>query len=408
VGALLVKVSISWLTSYLQRASGSWAYRWLIFSLLLICGTSPIYAEGSWNYGGNGNEWSDQDSGSYVWLGLRAQLRASNLQHDFHSLEDFEQPNEPGVWVNRARYKIGAGYRDKLTFYHEYDLRSSRLLDLRTTWVSNSKFRLRAGQWKAEYNRARVDSSGKQQFVERSIATYWFTIDRQWGLSGSGRFGEGESWDSSWWAGVLGGNGRSESSDGGRPMLFGRWQWNYTGNVLPFSQSALSRYDDPRGSLSFGFVSNDSKYTRYSSGGGGSLPGYQVGEDNQYRILQAMQEWAWHHRGYSVQQELHIKQIEDQVMDRTDKFWGGYIQGGWFPSANYANVPEALELALRGGYVDTGRFVEKDETEFAFVTNWFLNGHRNKISAEVAHLQIHEENEQETDWRFRLQWELSI
>ena len=31
----------------------------------------------------------------------------------------------------------------------------------------------------SDYNRERVDSSGKQQLVERSISNYWFTVDRQ-------------------------------------------------------------------------------------------------------------------------------------------------------------------------------------------------------------------------------------
>ena len=159
------------------------------------------------------------------------------------------------------------------SFYNEWDLRDKRLLDLRTTWLYDPAFNLRVGQWKAEFNRERIDSSGKQQFVERSIATYWFTIDRQWGALASGRLGQGSQLDSSWWAGVLGGNGRSEKSDGGRPMLLGRWQWNYTGTLLPFSQSALKRYAEPHASLSLAFVANDSQFTRFSSDGGFFLSG---------------------------------------------------------------------------------------------------------------------------------------
>jgi hypothetical protein len=99
-----------------------------------------------WNYGSNGWQWSDPGSGSLIWFGLRFQLRYSNR---------VDEPLVPE--------------------------------DLRGTWKPAVWFNLRAGQWKAEFNRERVDSSGKQQFVDRSIANYWFTVDRQNGVMASGR-----------------------------------------------------------------------------------------------------------------------------------------------------------------------------------------------------------------------------
>ncbi|MEH6593385.1 MAG: porin, partial [Halioglobus sp.] len=261
--------------------------RVILLTLAAVSGTTQ--AESGWDYGKRGQEWSDSDTGSYVWLGLRGQARFTSIEKALRLPSDFDTGTESGVSMNRARYKIGAGYHRDLTFYHEYDLRNSTLLDLRATWVSNPALNVRAGQWKSDYNRERIDSSGKQQFVERSISTYWFTIDRQWGTMLSGRLWQGQPVDTNWWAGVLGGNGRSTGDDGGRPMVMGRWQWNYTGNVLPFSQSALKRYEEPHASLAFGAIANDSAYTRFSSDGGGQLPGYEEGEDNQYRVYQAMQ-----------------------------------------------------------------------------------------------------------------------
>ena len=35
----------------------------------------PVNAESGWDYGKRGLEWSDTETGSYLWLGLRAQLR---------------------------------------------------------------------------------------------------------------------------------------------------------------------------------------------------------------------------------------------------------------------------------------------------------------------------------------------
>jgi len=389
------------------------AYLKVVF-LLCLAGTVGA-AEGDasnepgWDYGKRGWEWSNPDSGSFLWAGLRFQSRYSTLKKEPLVLGGFANPPESGGTINRARYKVGAGLNDDFTFYHEYDLRNSRLLDLRASWVSNPSFNLRLGQWKAEYNRERVDSSGKQQFVERSIANYWFTVDRQWGMVASGRVALGTAFDSSWWAGALAGNGRSGSSDGGRPMWLARWQWNYTQNLLPFSQSSLKRYAQPHASLAMAFVSNDSQYTRFSSDGGGQLPGYaEEGEDNQYRIQQAMQEWAWQRGGLSFQQELHWKSIEDRRLGGTRELFGGYAQVGWFPAGYWQAVSKSLEIAARVALVNPDDIYEAQNREFTLSANWFFNGHRNKLTVDTSYLEIEEDRGRESDVRFRVQWDVSL
>ncbi|MEH6581407.1 MAG: porin [Halioglobus sp.] len=381
--------------------------RWVILLTLAVV-SGEAQAEPGWDYGNRGLEWSDSDTGSYVWLGLRGQARFTSIEQALRLPSDFDTGTESGASINRARYKIGAGYHRDLTFYHEYDLRNSTLLDLRTTWVSNPALNVRAGQWKSDYNRERIDSSGKQQFVERSISTYWFTIDRQWGAMLSGRLWQGQPVDTSWWAGVLGGNGRSTGDDGGMPMVMGRWQWNYTGNVLPFSQSALKRYEEPHASLTFGTIANDSAYTRFSSDGGGQLPGYEEGEDNQYRVYQAMQEWAWQQGGLSFQQELHFKSIRDRVNGGTRDLWGGYAQVGWFPADRWPLVPQKLEVALRGAYVNPDAPSGLEDVEYTFAVNWFFNGHRSKLTFDTTYLSAEDDGRRESEYRYQLQWDLSI
>ena len=381
-----------------------------IWLIVLLAAPTALASESDagWEYGKRGWEWSDKGTGSYLWTGLRSQARYTSRLGTIHELQHFDDPKQDDLRINRARFKIGAGYRDDLSFYNEYDLRDKRLLDLRTTWTRTPAFNFRIGQWKAEYNRERIDSSGKQQFVERSIATYWFTIDRQWGALASGRVGRSSSLDSSWWAGVLGGSGRSTRSDGGRPMVLGRWQWNYTGEVLPFSQSALKRYPRPKASLALAAVANDSRYTRFSSSGGGQLPGYQEKGDNQYRVYQAMQEWAWQRGGLSFQQELHWKSIRDRREGGERNLYGGYAQVGWFPAGRWHGLSEDFEVALRAAYVDPDTAGKQENLEYTFGANWFFNGHRNKLSVDIVYLVVEENNIQKSDTRYQLQWDLSI
>ena len=81
------------------------------------------------------------------------------------------------------RMKIGGhAYEPWLKYYFEVDLQptreiddssskaSARVIDWRIDVAKYKEATLRLGQWKINYNRERVDSSGKQQFVERSIA----------------------------------------------------------------------------------------------------------------------------------------------------------------------------------------------------------------------------------------------
>ena len=197
---------------------------------------------------------------------------------------------------------------------------------------------------------------------------------RRWMLRS--RLAPGTRADSSWWLGVFNGNGLNSGGDGGRPMLVGRYHWNFDGEVLPFSQSALTGYSEPRGALAFVFASNDSPYTRFSSSGGGQLPGYSAGSDNQYRIQQFGQEFARHHGGWSVQQEFHYKQVEDRVNGGKQNLRGGYVQVGWFPSSRYDNVPAELEVAARYALVnpDDGAASRRNQ-ELSLAGNWFFNGH---------------------------------
>lgn len=67
----------------------------------------------------------------------------------------------------------GALGAEWLGAYFEYDQPSDDLLDLRATVKLGEQLFLRLGQWKSDFNRGRIDSSGKQQMTERSISNYW-------------------------------------------------------------------------------------------------------------------------------------------------------------------------------------------------------------------------------------------
>jgi len=358
------------------------------------------------SYGSKGLEFRTRDDNTSLWLGLRFQVRFTDLidpeARDADRDEEFS--------LNRGRIKGGGHlFRPWLDIYSEYDFVDDRLLDFRVSFTLKDWIHVRGGQWKSDFSRERIDSSGKQQFVERSIANYWFTVDRQLGGSIFGRLQPEGKLDSSYWIELLSANGRGGSWENDDYMILGRYQWNPLGRVLPFSQSDLEQRENPAASVAVAGVFARSAFTRYSSSGGGQLPGYEGGESGQYEIRQLLLETAYQGYGASYQQELHWKEIDDRIESTTRRLWGGYVQGGYFLHESWPVVPKPFELAGRFALVDPDLpGISSLQMEYALAANWFFNGHRNKITIDLSYVELDIPGEDPYQARFRVQWDVSI
>lgn len=227
-------------------------------------------------HGDNGFELRTRDGSFLMQIAARLQFRyaypgdADPVTHD-----DFTDDPQHVFKVNRARLKVGGnGYRPWLKYYFEYELAAGNLLDFRVMVERFEGVRLKVGQWKVQYNRERVISSGSQQLADRSLINRAFTVDRQQGVSLYGRFVGGGAADLSYWVSVFTGTGRgNNTNDDKYPMWMGRLQWNPFGRVLAFTGSDIVRRQNPEGSIAFGALTNQSPYTRFSQAGGGQLEG---------------------------------------------------------------------------------------------------------------------------------------
>ena len=366
--------------------------------------------ESDLSYGPKGLQYESADGSNFLWFGVRLQTRYSTSAIRQDELPGEPVDNESDITINRGRLKLGGHLGSpRFTVYSEYDFTSDTLLDFRMTYAFSNWLNIRIGQWKSNYNRERIDSSGAQQFVDRSIATPWFTIDRQKGVMAAGRFGKGKSYDSSYWFGRLSGAGRGGDLSDADGFWMARYQWNFTRRVLAFSQSDIGKREDAAGSVALAIVDGASKYTSFSGQGGGQLPGFSDGDPDQYAIRQLLFETAWQGHGFSWQQELHWKKITDRV-DGTERILtGGYMQAGMFFSEIWPSVPEPLEFAMRFGNVDLDRSIAGDrEREYTIAANWFFHGHRNKLTADVSHINRRMAPENDTNIRFRIQWDWSF
>jgi hypothetical protein len=400
-----------------MRSAISFARACAVFACLLLA-CPPAHADepaeepgaGGFSYGKKGIEFDDGTGNNFLWFGVRLQTRWSSTEVTEDELPGAPVSRSSDIDINRGRLKLGGHVlRPSLTVYSEYDLVGSRLLDLRATYKFADWLSVRVGQWKAEFNRERIDSSGKQQFVERSVVTPWFTIDRQQGVMLSGRVGKGSRADTSYWFGWLSGAGRGGDTSEADGLWLARAQWNFNGEVLDFSQGALRRPASPLGSVALAAVTGKSAFTAFSSGGGGQLPGFTDGAPDQYRLEQLMLETAYHHGGFSWQQELHWKSVDDRLTRVSRRLFGGYAQVGMFFSEVFDAFPEPLELAIRIARVDPDRSLASDtEKELTLGANWFFNGHRNKLTFDVSRVTRLEAPETDTSNRARLQWDWSF
>lgn len=388
------------------------------------------------SYSSKGFRLESQDGNFQTNLQWRAQLRFTEpYRIDPRQVDDFESPDERTFEGRRLRMKIGGhGYKPWLKYYFEVDLQptrssgasssnaSARVIDWRIDITKNKAFGIRAGQWKIDYNRERVDSSGRQQFVERSIVNWVFTIDRQMGLGARGRLFEGTAADLRYYAGAFTGEGRGVSNDDDNLMYAGRLQWNFLGRDLGMRQTDVERTEKPTGSFAIGGATHTGRATRWSSIGGGNLDGFEKvadAEAGQYRVQQAVAEFAFKYQGFSTQNEFHWKNIQDTTLaagqDGNDNdLYGYYTQFGYFFNEVFPSFPEELELAARYAWLtepnEGDLALENERQEFTVGANWFFNGHNNKLTLDYSYLTLDDESldTNKSGSRVRLQWDISF
>lgn len=365
-------------------------------------------------YGSKGFEFQTRDNKFLLQIQSRLQFRfATPSDQDPVTFDDFEKDKMTLFKINRARLKVGGhAFQPWLKYYWEYELSQSNLLDFRIMIEKWEWLNFKVGQWKVEFTRERFISSGEQQMVERSLINRPFTLDRQQGVEVYGRLkGEGLL-DFNYWVAALTGTGRgAKENDDKYLMYFSRWQWNFLGHEVGFEGGDLEIHEQPAALVAVAAVTNRSPYTRFSQAGGGSLQGYENGAAGQYRVNQLNIETAFVFRGFSWQSEWHRKMIIDKNNnDASTLLQGYYVQGGYFVRQSLAWWPKPLEVALRhAAFRPDNKIKDEQGRETTVAFNWFFNGHKNKVTSEVTYFNYHNlEQFPNNEWRFRVQWDISL
>ena len=124
-----------------------------------------------------------------------------------------------------------------------------------------------------------------------------------------------------------------------------------------------------------------------------------------------MAEFAFMHKGLSIQSEYHFKRIDDRGNIEITELEGWYGQIGYFFHETFDKFPRPLEFAFRAAAVDTIKGVTEipADRELTLGANWFFNGHNNKLSMDVSQLESTiGAGAEDSGWRARVQWDVTF
>lgn len=230
-------------------------------------------------------------------------------------------------------------------------------------------FQIKAGQFKAPFGRQELTSSGKQQFVDRSIVSSEFAKGRDIGVQ---LYGMPLAGKLEWYAGIFNGNGRNKTSnDNGRYQYDARLNWQPFGDVK-YSESDFESRNEPLFSIAADYEQNNLQ----GSTSGNDPDCSTVGVDSTFKF-----------KGVSVFAEYFTKTSDLEMP--ADLNGDGTVAESSFDSDGFHAqvgvfvVPGTVELAARYATLDPNNRVDHDDlTETGLAVNWFINKHNLKLQAD--------------------------
>lgn len=354
----------------------------------------------------------------------RVQLRSEINMHLNNEQDNFVS----NFLVRRARLKFdGEVLSSKLSYKLELGLSNNDIggssvltesspryiLDVFVNWKINKNFRLLFGQTKLPGNRERIVSSGKLQFVDRSILNKYFNIDRDIGFilkhsHAIGNFLIKED------LAISKGEGRNVTSEN-----LGGLQYTGKLELLPFGEfrnkgdyfgSDLEREKRPKFSLALAFNYNDNAIR--SRGNMGSILSHNnnfIQADVQtfftdaifkYNGFSYMIEYAkrtgsvQNINAFSINENQNL--LSDEIVSRGNAI---NIQAGKLLGDN-------LEISLRYSHAHLiENFSNYDKSEFTLGISKYIAGHNLKLQSDISYNSIDNQNQ---DIVFRVQLEMGL
>lgn len=320
---------------------------------------------------GKGAYFESSDGKFSLELGSRVQVR--------YTQDDPDGGDSTGSFrVRRAKLSLkGRVYGDV-----EYKVQaawsggSTTLEDAYFEFARNPLATLWVGQGKVFFGRQELTSSGKQQFVDRSITSARFAHGRDQGLA---LIGETDAETFSYQVGVYNGNGPNRSGDDNTEKLIaGRVVFTPFGEYK-LEESAIGRPDSPR--LAIGVAALSST----EDAGAAEVDVNRLGVELAYKI-----------GGWSTVAE-YFTEDADLVAGGSSDSDGYYAQVGYL-------FPNDFEVAGRYAVVSPDvAGASADEIETGVALSYYVAKHDYKIQADYRNIEDELANADDRQIRVQLQ-----
>ncbi len=374
---------------------------------------------------GNGFTLTSPDEKFKLTIGGRLQTR-----YTFTDLEQNTASKSDSSKWEAKRIKLwmkGHAYTKDLTYLYQVDFANSGSSKMLEHAYMNYRFmdevQLLAGQTKVPFGRQWLNSSGSQQFVDRSMASDMFRPGYDVGVKLHGDIMKGLA---TYEFGVYGGAGQSTTRNSNNNAFAARATFNPFGK-MPYAESDLDQSAKPLLSIGANYYRNTLKATYTpavaddpatlanekkaaatafetnaitlagTSGWLGkgltrTFTGSEKIDVNNYGVDAAFK-WL----GISAQAEYLLGQADGQDSDSTLRAHGFYAQAG------YCIVPKTVEVAFRYSYVDPNRDRSDDLiTDTQGAVSYYFSKHSLKLQADVTN--THDQSKAKPDdMQYRLQ-----
>ncbi len=341
-------------------------------------------------------------------IALRLQIRFTHAMWRSNPRTDDE--NETDFAVEQARvYLTGHAFTKDLRFELSADFAGDHadteveflnivsnvssdnlLAEMKDAFVEYApcrEFRVRAGQFRVPYSRQMLTSSGRLQFVDRSIVAREFAPGRELGVMVHGRALGDDDDLIAFAAGLFDGEGENRPNDDQGVLFAGRIAIN------PFGDPGDPE-SDLRKSGDFRLSAGLNAWLHQDDDHDGEGDDWSIGADLTAR---------W--RGVSLTAEVHRLRRDRGGADDP-------VAVGWFVQCGVMVIPRTLEIGARTAHIsfhdnDPGNAAAR---EHLLVVNWFIEEDDVKLQTDFGWVEDHEGDHEDNReaWRLRMQLQLSF
>ena len=341
---------------------------------------------------GKGFTLTSPDEKFQLSIGGRLQTRYTYVDGEVNGVT----PNTSKPEVKRMKFWMnGYAYSKDLTYLLQVDFvqgGSSKLLEhAYFNYRLLDEVQVLAGQTKVPFGRQWLNSSGGQQFVDRSFASDAFRPGYDSGVKLNGEVMKGlATYD----LGVYGGAGqsvtRAASGDNTTKAIAARVTVNPFGKIGYASESDLDHSPKPLLSIGADYYGNTLK-----------KPAATAFETNNITLAGTS---GWLGRGLGNFSASEKVDVDTFGVDAAFKWLGAsaqaeYLNGraegkssgsdlrahGYFAQVGYCVIPKTLELAFRYSFVDPNRAVSDDQvTDAAGAVSYYFNKHNLKLQGDIT------------------------